>query len=147
MAVLASNRDLSLEAPKERLVRLFYSQIRALTFAHSHYLSKLDDGKLNRSVHLGPSIKAMVERIKSLSPVEDDPRDAETCADMRQILNNADVDVERLAGEIERYFQPSRLSRLQALASKFFGYFDRKADKAIEAAASTATKQMMSSGP
>jgi hypothetical protein len=142
--VLSSNRELSSEAPKERLARLFYSQIRALTFAHSHYLSKLSDGKVNRPAHLGPSIKAMIERIKSLSPLDGDPRDADTCADMRQILDNADVDVERLAREIERYFQPSRL---RAFASMFFGYVDRKADKAIEAAASTATKQMLSSGP
>lgn len=43
--VLESTRDLMSESPQERLARLFYSQIRVITFVHSYYLAKLDEGK------------------------------------------------------------------------------------------------------
>ncbi len=142
--VLESTRDLMSESPKERLARLFYSQIRAITFAHSHYLTKMDEGEFPRSRHLAPAIGAMIERIKGLVPVADDSRDGETCRELRSILDNTDVSVDQLSSEIERRLKSGRLLRI---LSWVLTYFDKKADKAIEAAASTATKQFLASSP
>ena len=72
--VLESTRDLMSESPKGRLARLFYTHMRTMTFAHSHYLAKLDEGKLPRSGHLLQAIGAMVERIKGLVPIQGDLR-------------------------------------------------------------------------
>jgi len=144
MVVLKSTRDLMSESPKERLARLFYSQIRAMTFAHSYYLTKLDEGRLPQSRHLSPAIGAMIERIKEFVPVAGDSRDAETCRELRSILDNTDVNVDRLSSEVERRLKPRRASKI---LSRVFTYFDKKADKAIEAAAITATKQVLASSP
>lgn len=142
--VITSRHDESAETPRERLARLFYTQIRSLTFAHSHYLTQVGEGKIGVSSHLAPSIGAMIERIKGLMPLDGNTRDQTTCDDLRAILENADIDVNLLAREIEDCLRPNRYLKL---AARIFGYFDRKADKMIEAAASTATKQMLSSGP
>lgn len=142
--VLESNRSVTSESARERLARLFYSQIRAITFAHSYYLTKLDEGRLPRSRHLAPALAAMIDRIKGLVPVTGDLRDGDTCRELRSILDNTNVDVQQLADEIERRLKPRRAFQLLA---QVFTYFDKKADKVIEAAAITATKQVLSSGP
>ena len=142
--ILESTRDLMSESPKERLSRLFYSQIRAITFAHSYYLAKLDEGKFPRSGHLSPAIGSMIQRIRELTPVSGDLRDAETCKELRTILNNSDVNVDQLSSEVERRLKPRRAPKI---FSRLFTYFDKKADIAIGAAASTATKQVLASSP
>jgi len=82
----------------------------------------------------------MIERIKGLVPVVGDSRDAETCKELRNILDNTDVNVDQLSSEIKQRLKPRRTLNM---LSWVFSYFDRKADKAIEAAAITATKQLL----
>ena len=86
----------------------------------------------------------MIERIKTLVPVADDLTDQQTCRDLGSILANIDIDVDQLAEEIEQRVRPKKFLNT---ISQVFGYFDKKADKAIEAAASTATKQILTAGP
>lgn len=100
--VLSSASDLDSESPLERLARLFYCQIRALTFAHSFYLRQVDDGKIAGSNRLEPAIEALIERIKGLSPIEGSAHDRDTCEALRKILENADINTSALAKEIER---------------------------------------------
>jgi hypothetical protein len=88
-------------------------------------------------------VQALLERLTTLSPVEGQEDDELTCNELRKILRSSDVDVRRLAREIEAQINPGWLRRN---LGGLFGYFDRKADKAVEAAASTATKQLLSGG-
>lgn len=141
--VLESERDLMSESAKERLARLFYSQIRAIMFAHSHYIAKVDERKFPPSHQLVPAIAAMIERIRSLVPVEGDLTDRQTCQQLRSMLGNSDVDVNLLAKELEQRLKKRRLPKMLHWC---FSYLDRKADKAIEAAASTATVQVLGAG-
>jgi hypothetical protein len=141
--VLPSARELDSESPEERLARLFYSQIRALTFAHSFYLRQIDDRKIAGSNRLEPAIQSLIDRIKGLSPIENSAGDQETCNDLKNLLENSDINVTALAKEIESRLRPRGIRKLM---SRVLGYFDEKANIAIEAAASTATKQMLGDG-
>jgi len=144
VAALQSKTELDSETAKERLARLFYTQLRTLAYAHSFYLRQVADGKIEGPTSLEEAIKSLIDRLAALSPLENESEDAVTCAEMRKILRNADIDVKKLTREIEEQVRPNNFNRY---LGKFIGYFDRKADIAIEAAASTATKQILSSGP
>lgn len=132
------------ESSRERLTRLFHSQIRTLTYAHSFYVLQSKQGHFHSSGRLNLAIGEMLERFKGLEPLVDDKSDALTCLEMKEILKNADVNVVRMAEEIEAQIQKSWVGRK---LGGLFGYLDSKADVAIEAAASTATKHVLSSGP
>lgn len=148
--VLASSRNLDSESAQERLARLFYSQMRALSFAHSFYLRKVDERKIAGPNHLAPAVEALVERLKALTPLDGNVDDRDTCETMREILRNADIDISALVREIDRSLKPrpatKLISRVFSYSGKIFRYFDKKADKAIEAAASTATKHILTGG-
>lgn len=143
IVVMPSKGDLDAEAPNERLIRLFYTQIRTLTFAHSYYLKQVDAKKLAISNCLEPAVEALIERLKNLAPVNGDAHDRDTCDAMRKIIHNMDIDPLGLAKEIEKRLKKGRVRKQ---LSRFFKYFDDKADKAIEAAASAATKHLLNGG-
>jgi hypothetical protein len=143
-AVIQSQRDLDDENANERLARLFYSQLRTLVFAHSFYLRQVEAGLISGPRSLEPALKSLVDRLSALEPVEDQHGDALTCEALRQILRSADIDVARMSREIDEQLKPGWLRRN---LGGFFGYFDKKADLAIEAAAGAATKQLLSGGP
>lgn len=132
------------ETAKERLARLFYTQIRTLTFAHSFFLHQSKFGKLSGVSNLNLAIQSMLERFIALEPREGDKNDALKYEEMKAILNNLDVDTRRMAAEIESLVDSSWLgTKLKGM----LGYLDSKADVAIEAAASTATKHLLTGGP
>lgn len=139
-----SKADLDSETAKERLTRLFYSQIRTLAYAHSFYLRQVSSGKISGPKSLEPAVQALLERLAGLAPLEGQDDDELTCDEMRKILQGSDLDVSRLAREIEDEIRPGWLRRN---LGGFWGYFDRKADLAVEAAASAATTQLLSGGP
>ncbi|MEC3863365.1 hypothetical protein VK792_18910 [Mesobacterium sp. TK19101] len=143
-AVIQSQRDLDDENANERLARLFYSQLRTLVFAHSFYLRQVEAGLISGPRSLESALKSLVDRLSALEPVEDQHGDALTCEALRQILRSADIDVARMSHEIDEQLKPGWVRRN---LGGFFGYFDRKADLAIEAAAGAATKQLLSGGP
>jgi len=141
--ILASNLRVTHETGKERFARLFYSQMRALSYAHSFYLRQLDAKRIAGSSSLKPAVAAMVERLGSLVPLNNDQRDAETCLAMSEIVRNSDVDTGRLTEEIQ-----TRLTRKwpQRLFPSAFKFLDKKVDIAIEAAASITTKHVLGGG-
>lgn len=143
-AVMPSKMELDKETAKERLARLFYTQIRALAFAHSFYLHQISCGKISGSKSLEPAVQSLLDRLAGLTPLEDRQDDELTCDELRNILNRTDVDPRRLAREIESLVRPSWLRKY---LGGVFGYFDRKADIAIGAAASAATTQLLSGSP
>jgi len=143
-AVTPSKLSLDQETAKERLARLFYTQIRALAFAHSFYLRQISSGKISGPKSLEPAVQSLLDRLAGLAPLEDRRDDELTCDELRKILERTDVDPGRLALEIEAQVKPSWLRQH---IGGFFGYFDRKADIAVGAAASAATTQLLSSGP
>ena len=140
-AVTPSKRQLDHETAKERLARLFYTQIRTLAFAHSFYLRQVSSGKIEGPKSLEPAVQSLLDRLRDLAPLEDRIDDELTCFEMRKILEHADIDIGRLTREIETQVKPGRLRRYLGV---LFSYFDRKTDIAIEAAASAATKQLLS---
>lgn len=144
IAVVCSDRDLDDEGAEERLARLFYTQVRTLAFAHSFYMRQVRDENIESPRTLEPAIQDLLDRLANLVPLEESKDDSLTCSELGLILRHLDVDTSRLALEIERLVKPGWLRR------KFgglFKYFDRKADIAIGAAASAATKQLLSGGP
>ena len=144
MVVNQSRNRLDSESAKERVARLFYSQIRTLAYAHSFYLRQIARGKISGGASLEPAVRALVDRLMGLAPLDDQPGDQLTCAQMQEILRNADVDTSQMAMEIEGQVRPGWFRR------KFgglFGYFDKKVDIAIGAAAEAATTKLLSSGP
>lgn len=142
-AIIASNESINEETAEERFARLFYTQIRALAFGHSFFMRQIDAGVFPNNSPLVPSITEMTERLKNLIPIEESDHDAEVCRKMKKIVENSDIDPTRMAAEIE-----SRLKR--RLLPRAWGWLartaDRKSDVAIEAAASTATKHILTGG-
>ncbi len=136
-----SKHLLDQETAKERLVRLFYTQIRTLAYAHSFYLKQVSSGAIEGPTSLDVAVKSIVDRLKNLSPVDGNDHDDLNCKEMKKILQNLDIDVAKLTAEIENRVRPSWIKQK---LSTIFGYVDKKADKAIEAAASAATKQTLS---
>ncbi|MBN8291894.1 hypothetical protein JI664_07965 [Rhodobacter sp. NTK016B] len=132
------------ETAKERLARLFYSQIRTLAFAHSFYLRQVSSGKIAGPKSLEPAVQSLLDRLADLEPLEGQESDELTCEELRKILISADIDTGRLTREIEEQVNPGWFRRNLGF---LLGYFDQKADIAIEAAASAATKQLLSGGP
>lgn len=86
----------------------------------------------------------MLARLKNLDPLADDPSDAEVCAAMASILERSDIDAARLAHEIDLRLKKSLLARL---IGRFWPYFDRKVDLAIEASAAALTDRVLNGGP
>lgn len=142
--IIASSSPVLEEAAKERFARLFYTQMRALCFSHSFYLKQLDAKEIEGKSSLQPAVASMLSRLKGLVPLEGDVRDAEVCAAMSEIATNSDVDPARLALEVEKRVKVSLPRRILPPVFKFL---DKKADIAIEAAASTATKLVLGGGP
>lgn len=133
------------ESGKERFSRLFYTQIRSLVFAHSFYLKQISTGRISGPKKLEPALGALIERLGNLNPLEGSREDELTCEELQRILRSADINVTQLTREIERQIKPSWWRQhLRRLSKGTLGYADRKADLAIEAAASTATKLALS---
>jgi hypothetical protein len=143
-ALISSAKALEEETARERLARLFYLQIRTLAFAHSFYLRQVAGGKISGPRSLEPALQSLITRLSELEPLEGQKNDALACDELREILRSADIDTKRLSREIEEQLKPSWFSRN---FRTIFGYFDRKTDLAIEAAASAATKHILSGGP
>ena len=143
VAVILSAASRSAETPKERLARLFYTQIRVLTYAHSFYLRQVASGKISGPKSLEPAIEALLERLSSLKPAEGDRTDELACSEMSKILRQTDLNIAELAAEIEQSVKPGILRRW---FGGFFGYADKKVDVAIAAAAGSATTHVLSSG-
>lgn len=144
VAVIPSGLSLSKETSRERLARLFYIQIRVLSFAHSFYLRQVASGKISGPKSIEPAIQAMLGRLSNLEPVEGDQADDLTCHEMSDILGRADLNPARLAAEIDQLVKPGIMQRW---FGGIFGYADKKVDIAIEAAAGTATTHFLSRGP
>ncbi|MGO4439997.1 hypothetical protein [Rhizobium sp. RAF56] len=140
--VIKSPNPLEAETAQERLVRLIYTQLRTLLFAHKFYLDGYDHGVMPKTDRLEEAISAMLERMKALSPVEGNQHDADTCSLMREIVNRSDIDLARLADEISKHLKPGWFRRN---AKRVLGYIDRKGDIAIEAAATAATQKILGS--
>ncbi|MGR9319161.1 hypothetical protein ACU8LZ_22320 [Rhizobium leguminosarum] len=138
--VIKSPSALNAETADERLVRLVYTQLRTLLFAHKFYLDGHDDGTMPKSGGLQRAISAMLDRMKALTPLEGDRHDAETCAMMAQIVKRFDVDLSRLAEELSNHLKPSWFRRN---VGRIFGYLDKKGDIAIEAASTAATQKLL----
>ncbi|WP_143026868.1 hypothetical protein [Celeribacter baekdonensis] len=143
VAVIPSVASLSAETPRERLARLFYIQIRVLSYAHSFYLRQVASGKISGPKSLEPAIQALLERLSSLEPAEGDRADELACHEMSEILRRTDLSPAQLATEIEELVKPGIMRRW---FGGFWGYADRKVDIAIEAAAGTATTHLLSGG-
>ncbi len=141
--VIPSKYNYDNEQAKERMLRLIYTQFRVLIFAHSFFLDQVDEGKFPNSDCLDTAITSMIKRISELSPLEQSQNDAETCETIRIILEKSDIDLVRLAAEITRDVRKGWLHRK---LGGIFKFMDNKLDKAIEAAASSATKQVMRGG-
>jgi hypothetical protein len=138
--VIKSAAALNAETAHERLLRLIYTQLRTLLFAHKFYLDGHDDGTMPKSSGLKQAISAMLERMKALTPLEGDRHDAETCAMMVEIVKRFDVDLAKLADEVSNHLKPNWLRRN---VGRFFGYLDKKGDIAIEAASTAATQKLL----
>ncbi len=143
LALIQSNEDINRETAIERLARLFYTQSRTLAYAHSFYLRQVSSGAIKGENKLSSSLEALVERLRNLSPSENDTYDETTCEQMQEILRNADIDTKQLSQEIHDSIRPNLLARLFGGIGR---YADKKLDISIEAAASTATKQILSGG-
>lgn len=141
--VIASKESLDSETQQERFARLFYTQIRALSFAHSFFLKQVDNKNFAGTSPLEPAVTAMLDRLQNLTPVEDDPNDALLCSEMAKIVENSDVNAERLSQEIDKRFKKGFFRRH---FSGIFRKIDQKTDVAIEAAVSTATKHALTGG-
>lgn len=141
--IIASSSPLDLETEAERFARLFYTQLRALTFAHSFYIRQVDSGAIVGASSLEPAIKSMLSRLKGLTPLVNDQRDAEVCAAMANIVEKSDLNPARLAHEIDMRLKRRGFSRL---LGKFFPYFDKKIDLVVETIASTITKHVLGGG-
>jgi hypothetical protein len=142
--IIESKHSLDGETEKERIARLIYVQMRALSFAHSFYVRQVDSGKFVGESPLTPALHSMLERLRSLSPLEGDGYDAEVCAAMAEVIRNSNVKPEQLAAEVTQRFKKNWVRRL---LSPVFRIIDRKSDIAIEAAASTATKYVLTGSP
>nr|WP_323780437.1 hypothetical protein [Amylibacter sp.] len=143
VAVIPSVVSLSEETSRERLARLFYIQIRVLSYAHSFYLRQVAAGKISGPKSLEPAIQALLERLSDLEPVEGSQADDLACHEMSEILRRTDLVPAQLAAEIDQMVKPGFMRRW---FGGFFGYADKKVDIAIEAAAGTATTHLLSSG-
>lgn len=141
--IIQSPSSTKREIDKERLARLTYTRLRALSFAHSFYLKQVDRKKLKGRSPLQPAIASMLDRLQDLAPLEVDTYDASVCKTMSEIVKNSDIDPSLLAEEINKRFKPRWF---QKLIPGFFKFLDKKTDVAIEAAASTATKQALTGG-
>ncbi|WP_439528989.1 hypothetical protein [Pannonibacter sp.] len=141
--ILQSPSSTKHETDKERLARLTYTQLRALSSAHSFYVQQVDRKKLTGASPLEPAIASMLERLQNLAPLDDDTYDASICKAMSEIVKNSDIDPSRLAEEIKNRFRPRWYRKL---VPGFLQFLDKKADVAIEAAASTATKHALTGG-
>lgn len=144
VTVIPSVVSLSEEAPRERLARLFYIQIRVLSYAHSFYLRQVAAGRISGPRSLEPAIQALLDRLSGLEPIEGNQTDELACHEMSEILQRTDLAPAQLAAEIDQIVKPGFIRRW---FGGVFGYADRKFDIAIEAAAGTATKHFLSSGP
>ncbi|MEH2679627.1 hypothetical protein GFM11_33460 [Rhizobium leguminosarum bv. viciae] len=138
--VIKSLSTLNAETAHERLVRLVYTQLRTLLFAHKFYLDGHDDGTMPKSSGLQQAISVMLDRMKALAPLEGDRHDAETCAMMAEIVKRFDVDLAKLADEVASHLKPSWFRRN---VGRIFGYLDKKGDIAIEAASTAATQKLL----
>ncbi|TBD65699.1 hypothetical protein ELH22_21400 [Rhizobium ruizarguesonis] len=138
--VIKSLSTLNAETAHERLVRLIYTQLRTLLFAHKFYLDGHDDGTMPKSSGLQQAISVMLDRMKALAPLEGDRRDAETCAMVAEIVKRFDVDLAKLADEVASHLKPSWFRRN---VGRIFGYLDKKGDIAIEAASTAATQKLL----
>ncbi|WP_168199174.1 hypothetical protein [Pseudorhodobacter turbinis] len=141
--IIMSKLSMNEESAEERFVRLFYTQLRALAFGHSFYTRQIDSKKFSGSSPLMLSTAAMIDRLSNLIPIEGSDRDAELCQTLKTIVANSDIDPSRMASEIERRLKKTMLSRF---GSWLFRNIDRKSDVAIEAAASTLTKHVLTGG-
>ncbi|WP_127754303.1 hypothetical protein [Devosia sp. 1566] len=141
--IIESSNLLTNESAKERFARLFYTQIRCLSFSHSFYLRQSDKGQFTGPSHLRPAVAAMLTRLQNLQPVAGDKHDADVCLAMAEIVANSDFNPSRLADEINKRVSRTWARRFLPAA---FNFVDKKIDKAIEAAASTATKQALNGG-
>lgn len=144
VAIIPSVASLSEETSRERLARLFYIQIRVLSYAHSFYLRQVAAGKISGPKSLEPAIQALLERLSDLEPVEGSKADDLACHEMSEILRRTDLSPAQLAAEIDQLVKPGFMRRW---FGGIFGYADKKVDIAIEAAAGTATTHLLSSGP
>ncbi|QQA42583.1 hypothetical protein [Pelagovum pacificum] len=144
VAAIPSVASLSDETPRERLARLFYTQVRVLSYAHSFYLRQVASGKLSGPRSIEPAIQALLERLSSLEPVEGNREDELACHEMAEILRRTDINPSQLATEIDNLVKPGFFRRW---FGGIFGYADRKVDIAVEAAAASATTHLLSSGP
>lgn len=144
VAVIPSVVSLTEETSRERLARLFYTQIRVLSYAHSFYLRQVAAGKISGPRSLEPAIQALLDRLSALHPVEGNQADDLACHEMSEILRRADLSPAQLAAEIDQIVKPGFISRW---FGGIFGYADKKVDIAIGAAAGTATTHLLSSGP
>lgn len=141
--IINSKRSMDDESAHERFSRLFYTQIRAILFAHSFYLRQIDDGKFSGQSEMQSSVSAMLDRIKNLIPLDGNSRDAEICAAMSSIVESSDIEPARLTAELKASFKPGLMSRT---LRRLLPYFDKKVDLAVEAAASTVTKHVLTGG-
>ena len=144
VSVIPSEFPLDGESAKERVARLFYTQARTIAFAQSFYMRQILSRKISGPSAIESSVKALLDRLSNLNPLADSEIDSFTCKEMSRVLQNADIDVKRMAQEISETIRPHWFWRT---LSPIFNYFDKKADKAIEAAAATATKQLLSGSP
>lgn len=140
--IVKSPGTLDAETAQERLVRLIYTQLRALLFAYKFYLDGHDAGRLPKSSGLEEAIASMLDRIKALSPLEGDNHDADTCAMMAELVKRSDIDLASIAEEISKHLRPGWFQRK---LGNIFGYLDKKGDIAIEAAATAATQKLLGS--
>jgi hypothetical protein len=133
------------DSASERLVRIFYTQIRALLSAHSFFLRQHEKNIFRSASQLRPAVEALLKRVADLEPVENDERDAQVCRDLRSLVAQTDVSVAQLSSELERTLKVGFFSRL---LGRVLPWLDRKTDTAVEAAATAATEIVMrGSGP
>jgi len=144
LAVIQSTSPLDEETAAEHFVRLFYTQMRTLCFAHSFYLRQTDNGKMSGPSNLAPAIQGMLGRLQALEPIEDDPRDSKICAAMAGIIQNSDVNPQKLAEEVTLRLKQSKIRKA---IGKVIPWFDQKIDIAIGAAAESATKLALTGSP
>lgn len=141
--ILNSPEELEYESEQERFARLFYTQLRALSFAHSFYVRQVDDGEIAGVSPLESTISSMLERLKELSSLGGDGRGADLAPAMTKIVENSDISAARMSEEIDKRFKKPFYQRY---FPGIFRYFDKKVDIVIESAASTITKQGLSGG-
>ena len=133
VTAIRSHHSITDEQPEERFVRIFYSQVRSLTFAHSVFVQQVDGSLLSGDSRLEEGVRTLISRLQDIST-----RDKRDKNDGRQdvintILFQNDVDVEGLIKELNKRVRRGLLLRTIPGLAK---YIDKKVDVGIEAAAS-----------